>query len=141
MSAAANKAVVSRFLDEVINQGNQAALGELCAVDLAWHGGSVGDYRDLAAFQQGIAPFFTAFPDLAVTTNTLLAEGDTVIARYTWRGTQRGEFFGVPPTGKQVTVAGISTYRIAGGKIAEEWWQEDLLGLMQQLGAIPAPGQ
>jgi hypothetical protein len=55
---------------------------------------------------------------------------------YTWRGTHRGEFQGISPTGKQVMVTGISIYRTAGGKIAEEWWQEDMLGLMQQLGVI-----
>ena len=68
-----------------------------------------------------------------------MAAGDKVVARYTWRGTQRGEFFGVPATGKTVAVTGLSCYRCAGGKIVEEWWLEDLLGLMQQLGAIPAP--
>lgn len=140
MSAEANKTIVRRFLTEVINQGSQDAVSQVCAPDLTWHGGSVGEYHDLASFLQGVAPFFTAFPDLTVTIDDLIAEGDCVTARYTWHATQRGEFFGIPPTGKSVTVTGISIYRVAGDKIVEEWWQEDLLGLMQQLGAIPAPG-
>ena len=141
MSTEESTAVVRRFLDEVISKGNMAALDETCAPDLVWHGGSVGEFRSLEEFKQGISPFFSAFPDLRVTANAVLSEGDTVVCRYTWDGTHRGDFFGVPATGRRVTVSGISVYRVAGGKIVEEWWLEDLLGLMQQLGAIPAPGQ
>jgi predicted ester cyclase len=65
---------------------------------------------------------------------TLIAEGDLVVARYSWRGTHQGEFFGKPATGNKVAVTGTSIYRIAGGKIVEERWQEDLLGLMQHIG-------
>jgi predicted ester cyclase len=63
------------------------------------------------------------------------------VARYTWRGTHQGEFQGLSPTGRNVTVRGVGIFRIAGGKIVEEWWQEDLLGLLRQLEAIPAAGQ
>ena len=141
MTTEESTAVVRRFLDEVISKGNMAALDETCAPDLVWYGGSVGEFRSLEEFNQGISPFFSAFPDLRVTANAVLSEGDTVVCRYTWDGTHRGDFFGVPATGRLVTVSGISVYRVAGGKIVEEWWLEDLLGLMQQLGAIPAPGQ
>ncbi|HEY3111935.1 MAG TPA: ester cyclase [Chloroflexota bacterium] len=135
MSLEQNKALVRRFLDEVIGRGDLEAADGLCAADLAWHGVGVGELADLAAFKRAVAPFLTAFPDLSVTAEDLLAEGDRVVARYTWRGTQRGEFFGIPATGRSVEVAGTSIYRLAGGKIVEEWWLEDLLGLMQQLGA------
>jgi len=135
-----NKALVRRFLDEVIGRGDLEAADGLCAADLAWHGVGVGELADLATFKRAVAPFLTAFPDLRVTAEDLLAEGDRVVARYTWRGTQRGEFFGIPATGRSVEVAGTSIYRLAGGKIVEEWWLEDMLGLMRQLGAIPAPG-
>jgi steroid delta-isomerase-like uncharacterized protein len=141
MSADENKAIVRRFLEGVINTGNPGVADEVCADDLAWHGGSLGEMRGLVAFKAMVGPFLAAFPGLRVEVGDLLADGDKVTARYTWRGAHRGEFFGIPPTGKEVTVTGISIYRVAGGKIAEEWWQEDLLGLMQQLGAIPAPGQ
>jgi steroid delta-isomerase-like uncharacterized protein len=141
MSTEESTAVVRRFLDEVISKGNMAALEETCAADLVWHGGSVGEFRSLTEFKQGISPFFSAFPDLRVTADDVLSEGDKVVCRYTWHGTHRGDFFGVPATSRRVTVSGMSVYRVAGGKIVEEWWLEDLLGLMQQLGAVPAPGQ
>jgi steroid delta-isomerase-like uncharacterized protein len=141
MSGEENKAVVRRFLELVIDAGDMGAADAVCAEDFAWHGVGVGDLRGLATIKQAIAPFFTAFPDLRVEIHDLLADGDKVVARYVWRGTQRGEFFGVPATGRAVEVAGTSIYRVAGGKLAEEWWLEDMLGLMQQLGAVPAPGQ
>ena len=141
MSTEEGTAVVRRFLDEAISKGNMAALDEMCAPDLVWHGGSVGEFRSLEEFKQGVGPFFSAFPDLRVTADDVLREGDKVVCRYTWAGTHTGDFFGVAATGRQVTVGGISIYRVAGGKIVEEWWLEDLLGLMHQLGAIPTPGQ
>jgi steroid delta-isomerase-like uncharacterized protein len=141
MALEEHKTVVRRFLDEVIGKGNMAALADVCTPDLVWHGGSVGEFRSLEQFKEGVGPFFTAFPDLRVTADDLLGDGDKVVCRYTWHGTHRGDFFGVPATGKRVEVSGISIYRVAGGRIAEEWWLEDLLGLMQQLGAAPASGQ
>ena len=141
MSVEENKAVVRRFLDEVISKGNMAALDDVCTPDFIWHGGSVGEFRSLEEFKQGVGPFFTAFPDLRVTADELLGEGSQAVCRYTWHGTHQGDFFGVPATGKRVGVSGISIYRGAGGRIAEEWWLEDLLGLMQQLGVVPASGQ
>jgi predicted ester cyclase len=69
-----------------------------------------------------------------------LAEGDKVVVRYTVEGTQQGELLGVLPTGKHFRISGICIYRLAEGKIAEQWEQMDMLGLMQQLGVIPAPG-
>jgi steroid delta-isomerase-like uncharacterized protein len=141
MSTEQNKIIIQRLLDEVMNAANVAAADNICAASLTWHGGSVGEIANLEAFKHLLSVFFTAFPDFSISPpQALLAEGDKVAARYTWRGTHRGEFQGLPPTGKQVNVTGISIYRVADGKIAEEWWQEDLLGLMQQLGAIPAMG-
>lgn len=139
MSAQENKALVQRFLDEVISKGNPDAADTVCSANFTWHGGSTGEVTDLVTFKQLVAPFFTGFPDLAVSSEEMIAEGDKVMSRYRWHGTQRGAFFGIPATDKQVTVTGISMYRIADGKIVEEWWQEDLLGLMQQLGVIPSP--
>ena len=70
-----------------------------------------------------------------------LAEGDKVVQRWTFRGIHRGAFQGIPSTGRQVTLTGISIWRVDGGKIVESWHELDTLGLMRQLGAIPAPGQ
>lgn len=82
---------------------------------------------------------YAALPDVQRTDEELIAEGDRVATRWTCRGTQEGELFGVPATGKPVSLSGISIYRISGGKVVEERGVSDLLGLLQQLGAIPAP--
>jgi steroid delta-isomerase-like uncharacterized protein len=83
----------------------------------------------------------TAFPDLDRKVEDLLAEGDRVAARWTATGTHRGVFNGIPPTGKVATSSGITIFRIADGRIVEEWGESDTLGLLMQLGAIPSPGQ
>ncbi len=91
--------------------------------------------------RQLVAMFRTAFPDLHVTFEQELADGDCVIHRGYITGTHQGEFQGIPPTGKQVKMKSIDIWRIANGKAVENWVQFDMLGLMQQLGVIPAPGQ
>jgi steroid delta-isomerase-like uncharacterized protein len=140
MSVDQHKTLIRRFLDEVIGAGNLTVADELCAADLTWHGAGVADIGDLATYQGLLRGFFTAFPDRAVTIEDLVAEGDKVVARYAWRSAQQGEFQGLPPTGKAVTVSGMDIFRIADAKIAEQWWQEDLLGLMRQLGIVPTLG-
>jgi predicted ester cyclase len=82
----------------------------------------------------------TAFPDLKVTSEFELADGDKVVMRWTAAGTHNGELMGIPPTGKRVQMTGISISRVAGGKIVEEWNETDQMNLMQQLGVVPAPG-
>jgi predicted ester cyclase len=81
------------------------------------------------------------FPDFKATIDDMIAEGDKGVIRQTWSGTQRGEFMGIPPTGKRVSFGVIDIIRIAGGKVVEHWGQMDTMSMMQQLGAIPAPGQ
>ena len=82
-----------------------------------------------------------AFPDIQTTIEDLIAEGDKVVKRYTIRGTHRGEFQGIPPTGKEVAFSSIEIDRMVDGKVSEHWFEMDLLGLMGQLGAIPDPEQ
>jgi len=81
----------------------------------------------------------SAFPDFKATIDDILTEGDKVVIRMTWTGTQKGEFMGVPATGKRVSFGVIDIIRIANGKVVEHWGQMDSMSLMQQLGAIPAP--
>jgi steroid delta-isomerase-like uncharacterized protein len=84
----------------------------------------------------------SGFPDFqGIIEDLFAAEGDKVVLRFTFRGTHQGEFMGIAPTGKQVIMPGIDIFRIADGKLVELWNQEDMLGMMQQLGAIPEPGQ
>ena len=81
----------------------------------------------------------SAFPDLNATIEDMVAEGDKVAIRITWKGTQKGDFMGVPPTGKSVSFGVMDIVRVAEGKCVEHWGETDFMGLMQQLGAIPAP--
>jgi predicted ester cyclase len=130
MSAEENKAIVRREQEELWNHtGNLDAAEELFAPD----------YADAA--KQEAADFRRGFPDVQSTIEDLMAEGDKVVARWRSRATHRGEYMGVPPTGKEVEFTGISVYRIEGGKIAESWNSEDQLGLLRQIGAVPQPGQ
>jgi steroid delta-isomerase-like uncharacterized protein len=119
-----------------------AAVEELCAPDYVWHGTGVFPDMDRAGMKQMVPAFYTAFPDMRYTVEDLIAEGDKVVHRYSFRGTHQGDFMGVPATGKVVTYTGIYISRLAGGKIVEDWCSVDMLGLFQQLGGVPqmAPG-
>ncbi len=117
-----NKAIARRYLDELWNKKNTGIWDELSSFD----------------HQAGGTVIRTAFPDIKMTFDDQIAEGDKVMTRYTLRGTHKGEYAGVPPTNKQVTYTGMWIYRIEGGKIVERWGNNDRLGLLQQIGAIPS---
>jgi steroid delta-isomerase-like uncharacterized protein len=136
-----NKSFVRRFLEEVIVGGNMALLDQLFAADFHWHGNSFGDVQGLDNFKQVLNPFLSAFSDLGIEIEDMVAEGDRVVCRFTARATHSGNFMGLPPTGKTAVWAGNPSYRLAGGMIVEEWFFEDHLGLFQQLGVIPPFGQ
>ena len=99
--------------------------------------GPYGDEPGPEAVKRGVTSRRTAFPDIHVTIEDMVAEADKVVARLTFRGTHRGEFKGIPPTEKEVIWTGIWIYRVANGKFVERWHNYDLLGLLRQLGAIP----
>ena len=135
-----NKAVIRRLFAEVFNAGDVDAVAELAAPDVLGHDATSPEpKRGLESVRQVAVLFRTAFPDLRLGLEDLIAERDKVVARWTLRGTHRGTFMGVPATGKAAATAGIVIYRLAGGKIAEYWGSFDALGLMRQLGAFPAP--
>jgi predicted ester cyclase len=96
---------------------------------------------DSEAWTQFIASFAEAFPDLWLTVEDILSEGDMVAARVAFRGTHRGEFQGIPPTGKEVAFSSIEIDRMVDGKVQEHWFELDQLGLMRQLGVLPEPEQ
>ncbi len=142
MATEENKAVVRRFFEAGLNQRNAGIADDLLSPDFVSHfGGLPEPVHGREHWKELAAGYFTAFPDFQITLEDLIAEGDKVMARWVWRATHQGEFMGIPPTGKQVAVTGMGVYRIAAGKIAEEWVQDDVLGLLQQLGAIPGAGQ
>jgi predicted ester cyclase len=143
MSTEENKAIVRRFFEEVLNQGNLAEAFELNAPNWVYHDPNVPNVRTLEEYTQWITENRSVFPDLHLTIEDLIAEGDQVVGRYTLRGTNTGEIvtpMQIPATGKQVTVTGIAIIRFAGGKGVEVWNQGDNLGLLQQLGLMPAMG-
>ncbi|MBI4203170.1 MAG: ester cyclase [Chloroflexi bacterium] len=132
-----NKAIVRRFFDEIINGRDMALAERLIAADFTDHPQQPDASPGLAGFLQFAVMVVTAFPDLYVTVEDMIAEGDKVAARVTVRGTHKGLLMGrVAPTGKAAEWTGVDIFRIAGGKIAERWTQRDLLGLMQQLGVF-----
>jgi len=140
MSVEENKALIRRYR-EAHNTNNLAALDEIVAANIISHNGLPGLPPGLEGGKMAHMVFSAAFPDGHATTEDLIAEGDKVVERFTFHGTNTGSFLGAPPTGKQVTSSGMSVFRIAGGKIVEHWGENDALGTFQQLGLIPTPGQ
>jgi steroid delta-isomerase-like uncharacterized protein len=133
--SAANRAVVQQLFLET-NNHDFGAIMELY-LNCVYHMPLVGELRG-EALKQFFASVLTAFPDLQRTVEDQLTDDiNNVITRWTATGTHQGEFMGIAPTGKQVTVTGIAIHHIADGKVVEEWEQWDTFGLMQQLGAVP----
>jgi steroid delta-isomerase-like uncharacterized protein len=140
MSLDRNKTIIRRYFDEAWNQGRLDLLDEIIAPNYINHDPAV---PGLPAGPQGLKPilagFRAAFPDLHFTIEDLIAADDKVVTRWTMRGTHQGEFAGLAPTGQRVTTGGIQIERLVNGQIVEHWRKSDDLGLMQQLGAFPAP--
>lgn len=143
MSVEENKAVVSRFYEELWNNRNLTVADEIIASDCVTHqlqsgALSVGAPRNPEAVKYHISEWLGGFPDLRFTVEQMIAEGDRVMSQSVMRGTHTGAWLGIAPTGKEVWIRLIVTQRIAGGKIVEDWVLVEALGLFQQLGLIPA---
>lgn len=141
MSLEENKAIIRRFYDEVWNKGNVAVIDDIFAPDYIRHDLRPGAPPSGPEGQKAIARLFrAAFPDIQMTLDLLIAEGDLVVGRWTTQGTHTGEWAGVPPTGRRATFAGVNIFRIASGKVVEIWNHRDDLGLMEQLDAAVYAG-
>jgi len=140
MSIEDNKVAVKRFLEEVFNKRNPAYVDASCAPTIIHHGLTPG-LTGIEGTKRAAGMYLAAFPDLHFTFEDLIAEGDKVVVRWTSRGTQQGDLMGIPPTGKQFSTTGIEIYRFEDSKIVEHWLESDALGMLQQLGAVPTPGQ
>lgn len=140
MSAEENKTVYRRLL-ETLNTRDLAGAASLMVPNAVNHNPTPGEPPGIEGLRYRMGMLLTAFPDFRFTTDDMVAEGDKVTTRGRLTGTNTGSFMGMPPTGKEVTVSYIGILRFADGKMVEHWVQMDQLGLLQQLGAIPAPGQ
>ena len=135
-----NKAL-NRRIFEAIDSQNLDALDKLIAADTVDHVLPPELPPGLDGQKAFIGMFISAFPDIKMTVEDEIAEGDKVVTRWTAIGTHTGELMGIPATGKQVTIKGLDINRFSGGKNVEHWGQMDQMGLMQQLGVVPPPGE
>lgn len=135
MSLEQNKAIARRFVEDLLGKGDYALFSELTINGYADHNlpSGITPLQSIGAFRAG-------FPEARFIVEDVIAEGDRVVVRYTVEATHTGNFYGIPATGKAISMSGISIYRLTGGKLAEAWVQYDQLGLMQQIGVVPMQG-
>ncbi len=136
-----NKATLRAIPEKVINPKNLDAADQYFAADFVDHTSPPGMPAGIAGFKAFFGALTTAFPDLHYTVEDQIAEGEKVVGRVTVRGTMKGDFLGMPATGKSATWTEMHIARFAGGKVVEHWASIDQLGMLQQLGIIPMPAQ
>jgi steroid delta-isomerase-like uncharacterized protein len=131
----ANKTVIRRLIDDFWNKQNFSIVDELCTPEMIYQndGASLRRQEVKTLFVQ----IRTAFPDMRISIDDLVAEGDKVAVRWTSDGTHQGELQGIPATNRQMTMTGLTIYRIAGGQVVEAWNNADSLGMLRQLGVVP----
>jgi len=136
----ANKALVHRWFEEVWNKGRESAIDELLAPSGIAHGIGQGEatLHGPSEFKLFVRNLRASLPDVHITIEDIVAEGDKVTVRVLLEGTHQGEGLGVSPTGRRVRVAGIILVRVANGQIVEGWNSWDQLGLLRQIGALPS---
>ena len=135
------KKIVKRLLEEPW-KGNWDVIEESATADYIGHDPALPEpIRGPQGIRANFQQYLDAFTGAHITVDQQIAEGDLVATRWTGQGTHTGEFNGIAPTGKEVTVSGLTISRLEGGKIVEEWTNWDTLGMLVQLGAIPAPAQ
>lgn len=141
MSIEENKAIIRRWLEEGWTNGNLSVADELIDPDFIAHvagGQAIPSGPD--GVRQIVTAWRTGFPDGRMVIDDLIGVADKVVIRMTWRGTHQGDFYGIAPTNRQVSVTSIGIDRVVNGKIVEGWGEVDMLGMYQQLGVIAAPG-
>jgi steroid delta-isomerase-like uncharacterized protein len=137
-----NKTVVRRLFDELWNKGNLQVADEIIAPTYQHHDAATPDLGKGPESEKKRANLYrTAFHDLRLNIEDLLADGETVVARWSCRGVHKGDLNGIAPTGKQFAITGVTIARFANGKIVEGFVNWDALGLMRQLGVVPEPAK
>jgi predicted ester cyclase len=140
MSVDENKVLIRRLYDDVFARWNLALVDEVIGQDFVGHEMPADTPRGPTGFTQFYGRLRSAFPDLRYVVDDMIAEGDKVVVRWTWKCTHKGEFMGIAPTGRQATVTGMAIYRVVEGKCVERWVELGLISLLRQLGAIPDRG-
>jgi steroid delta-isomerase-like uncharacterized protein len=138
MAAEQNKSVISSFVEEVINQGRLERADDLVSVHFVEVDPLPGQQQGREGLKEVIGAFRTAFPDIHWVIEEMVGEGEKVFSRFTWHGTHRGQFFGIPATGKEITVKGMVVDRVVAGKMVESQILMDGLSMMRQFGVISA---
>jgi len=138
MSAEQNKSIVRRWVEEGWNKRNTALIDELYTPNFYQHETGPETVTSREALKPFVAGYLSAIPDMQFTIDDLVAEGDRVVWRFKATGHQNGPLMGVPASGKEVAVTGIIIFRFEGSRMAEAWLNLDVLGMLQQLGIIPA---
>jgi len=139
MSSVANTQIIRRFTSEFINTASPALAAELIAPSAVFHAPGMPPLRGPDGYLGLLSMLRGGFSDVQWTLEDVVAEGDKVAARFTMRGTHTGVFMGVPPSGRPFTVTSMGIYRISNGQIVEEHGLSDMMGIMIQIGAVPAP--
>ena len=142
MPEAENRALFQKYFDEAANGGNFDLLEEIFATDYLHHDPATPDPRPMVgaqAVRDHLTSLKGAFPDLVFEVEDMVSDGDQIIVRWTARGTNTGDYFGMPATGKPIEITGMNTWRTSDGKAIEGWVNRDDIGLLQQLGVIPTP--
>ena len=134
-----NKALIRRLFEEEINHKNLRWMEGMVSAEYVSHNDSVGPVSDIEQSKKFLAAVFSAFPDTRVTIEDMIAEGDKVVVRNTWRGTFLGPWMGIAPTGQEVTWTGIVIWRITDGKIRERWANINFTEVMQKIATAQAP--
>jgi steroid delta-isomerase-like uncharacterized protein len=135
-----NKSFVRSTTEEIWRTGDVTLIDTHMAPNYVLHKPPTGFSPDREGLKAILQAMHRAFPDLKMTVDAVVAEGDTVVQRRTYQGTHKGELFGIPATGKSITVSQITMSRVADGKFVEEWAETDFLGMLQQLGVVPQMG-
>ncbi len=135
------KTVIEQFFGAIFSQGQLALIEQTTNPNYHLHLPGGPDVQGQEALRQFVTMYRTAFPDLHFTLEDQVVEGDKIVTRWTVQGTQHGSLLGIPPTGKKVKVTGITISRMEDGKMTEVWVNWDMLGVLQQIGVVPAPGK
>ena len=129
-----NKAVVRRAIEEIVNQGNLNLANELVSSEYSYFEATAGSLRGREGYKALVGMYRNAFPDLKLTIDEQIAEGETVVTRWTAEGTHRGELMGIAATGNRVSVQGVVISRVSNGQLADDFETYDVHGMLRQLG-------